>query len=305
MMTDRLFIPGSSWLYFKLYTGHKSADDLLAQTIAPLMKRLKEESVITQFFFIRYTDPEFHIRIRLHINETNVETNCGKAFRQSCEAFRPCMDKHLISNIVCDTYNRELERYGNVTITATEEIFHIDSECVIGLLNELAGQESMSKEQIRWPLALLLVDDLLNAVGMNAEERLALMTRQADLFKKEFGFITHTYEKQLGDKYRSARPVITQTMERNNPPLEPYMPVIADRCRRMEDCLPSILAQLSANTPPVNWQDYIGSLMHMTMNRLFKSKNRLHELVIYEFLRCHYLSGVARTKYAKNKDSRP
>ena len=58
---ERIFIPGSQWLFFKLYTGTQSADVLLAEQIGPLMKRLRDCGAIDDFFFIRYTDPLFHL----------------------------------------------------------------------------------------------------------------------------------------------------------------------------------------------------------------------------------------------------
>lgn len=36
------------------------------------------------------------------------------------------------------------------------------------------------------------------------------------------------------------------------------------------------------------------SYIHMMLNRLFKSKNRIYELVLYDFLRRYYASKIAR-----------
>jgi len=44
----------------------------------------------------------------------------------------------------------------------------------------------------------------------------------------------------------------------------------------------------------VSQKELMTSMIHMTMNRWFRSKNRLHELVIYEFLSRHYASELAR-----------
>ena len=38
------------------------------------------------------------------------------------------------------------------------------------------------------------------------------------------------------------------------------------------------------------------SHLHMTLNRLFKARQRTHEMVIYDFLYRYYKSFVARTK---------
>ncbi len=37
-MMKRKFAPGSEWLYLKIYTGIKTADHVLEESIAPLVK---------------------------------------------------------------------------------------------------------------------------------------------------------------------------------------------------------------------------------------------------------------------------
>ena len=38
------------------------------------------------------------------------------------------------------------------------------------------------------------------------------------------------------------------------------------------------------------------SMIHMSMNRWFRTKNRLHELVLYEFLTRYYTSETAKRR---------
>lgn len=40
----------------------------------------------------------------------------------------------------------------------------------------------------------------------------------------------------------------------------------------------------------------LSSYIHMMLNRLFRSKNRIHELVIYDFMYQYYKSEIAREK---------
>ena len=56
----RTFILGEEWLYYKLYTGTKTADLLLADVIGPLCKTFIANGWIDKWFFIRYHDPESH-----------------------------------------------------------------------------------------------------------------------------------------------------------------------------------------------------------------------------------------------------
>ncbi|MBK6829054.1 MAG: thiopeptide-type bacteriocin biosynthesis protein [Chitinophagaceae bacterium] len=60
---QRNFLPGSSWLYYKIYCGSKSADEILLNVIQPLTTELQLGKLISQWFFIRYNDPDFHIQV--------------------------------------------------------------------------------------------------------------------------------------------------------------------------------------------------------------------------------------------------
>ncbi|WP_127138032.1 thiopeptide-type bacteriocin biosynthesis protein [Flagellimonas oceanensis] len=68
--TIRNFALGSEWLYYKIYIGPQTGDALLSQAIKPLVSNLIGRKLIDKWFFIRYTDPDFHIRIRLKISDT-------------------------------------------------------------------------------------------------------------------------------------------------------------------------------------------------------------------------------------------
>jgi len=62
--TQRTFIPGDAWVYYKIYTGAKTSDILLTEIIKPVAEKLIEQELIDQWFFIRYADPKHHIRVR-------------------------------------------------------------------------------------------------------------------------------------------------------------------------------------------------------------------------------------------------
>lgn len=42
----------------------------------------------------------------------------------------------------------------------------------------------------------------------------------------------------------------------------------------------------------------ISSLIHMSLDRLFRTKNRLHEMVIYEFLSKYYTSEMVKNTHS-------
>ncbi len=60
---DRVFGPGSHWLYFKLFADFEGHDRLLVRDIAPLLG----EVGALDWFFVRYKDPQPHLRLRMSI----------------------------------------------------------------------------------------------------------------------------------------------------------------------------------------------------------------------------------------------
>ena len=44
--SKRTFYPGDEWLYFKLYTGIKTADDILIRSVFPVVKKLMREEIL-------------------------------------------------------------------------------------------------------------------------------------------------------------------------------------------------------------------------------------------------------------------
>lgn len=292
-MAQRIFIPGSEWLYFKIYTGTKTADQILIRDIYPYVRNLYANNKIDRYFFIRYTDPDFHIRFRIHIPEFS---NYNDIFREFVQRFQPNIEDGSIKKIMCDTYVREIERYGAETIEYTEELFRIDSAAVMELLSGFTNIPSEDREIMRWKTALLLLDDTLSAFGYDLKEKLRMLRQMSDSYKQEFRFTSHNYTKQLNDKYRAQRSTIDQLFasERN----VVYADVLEYRKRQFIPLAQKIQQSLTTTVFPKQ-DDLLFSIEHMTMNRWFRSHNRLHELVVYDFLRKYYESEQAKLEYAQ------
>lgn len=288
-MTQRSYIPGSPWLYFKIYTGHKTADDILVDRIQPIVDELLRQGDIDKFFFIRYDDPDFHLRFRVHVAGSR---SYAAVFNQFHSTMQPCIDNGQVAKILCDTYYREIERYGDRTMELLEELFWIDSQAIISLLSTISTVSTDDKEQIRWILSLNLLDDTLCAFDLGLKGRHELMERMSENFKREFGFTNHTFTKQLNDKYRTFRNTIETSIA--NPEYDSSVKdVLSDRKYKMTEVAERIKAVLPTNSMGPNLDELLSSIQHMTMNRWFRSKNRKHELVIYDFLNKYYTSRLA------------
>lgn len=284
-MNGRSFIPGSMWLYFKIYTGHKAADTILSSTIRKLVAQLKSEGAIEDFFFIRYTDPKFHIRLRFLMPDTAAYS---PIFGNFYGAMAPLHDSGIINTVQCDTYEREMERYGTDSIETVERFFGVDSFFIIELLDAVYGAPA-DRDMDRWVLSLNLIDDLLDSFGYALETKTEIMSHMAESYKKEFGFTQKSFSKQLNDKYRALKGKIPRGLT----PPDRYPGLLAERKAGLEPFAATLLSMEKAGTLELPLRNIVTSLIHMTMNRWFPSRNRLYELVIYDFLLRSYRAEKA------------
>lgn len=147
-LPERVLYPGDyGWLYFKIYVNQIQANIFLTQYLGLFMKGLFKQGLIKSFFFIKYTDPKYHIRLRLQITELNKLGNVLQKFREWFDL----LQENLISyEYTIAQYEREIERYGGSALMPyAENYFCQDSRLVIALLQELSKDaEEIEREKI-------------------------------------------------------------------------------------------------------------------------------------------------------------
>ena len=292
-MECKSFIPGSEWVYFKLYTGTKTADSILKNELYVFVTEMLQTNIIDKWFFIRYSDPDSHIRLRLHLNETH---NFTCLFNRFYEIFFSLVDVGYLWNIQCDTYQREMGRYGVNTIALVEDMFFIDSEFAIKLLHQL---NETNPEQQRWKLALAMIDSFLTAFSYDLPQRKELLNTMSENTKKEFGFTRHQVTKQLNDKCRFYRKEVENAMSWESETTD-VTAIMKARRRTIFTFAEKLISMERSDELQVPLKSLITSMIHMTINRWFRTKNRLHELVLYEFLSRYYASETARIDKKKS-----
>lgn len=72
--------------------------------------------------------------------------------------------------------------------------------------------------------------------------------------------------------------------------------LLENRKNKLVSLAPKILESVYADET-LSLDNLLGSYTHMCLNRLFRSKNRLNELIVYDCLNRHYESMAAREKY--------
>ena len=287
----RSYAPGSEWLYAKLYTGSATADQILTEAIAPLV------AGGAPWFFLRYSDPHWHVRLRVHGEPSWLY---GDFMPRLAEATRAMLDDGRMWRLQLDTYEREIERYGgDAGIELSERLFSADSACVIDLLGMLAGDAGIDA---RWRLALRGIDQLLDDLGFDLALRLSLMRRIRDSFAREHrvdGAVM--FQRGLGDKYRKERGALEGLLDRARDADSDFQPGFERFAQRSADNAP-IIAELRAleqrGALTSSLVDLAPSYIHMHVNRIIRSAQRAHELVLYDLLVRLYESKVARAKKA-------
>ena len=292
------FIIGDEWIYFKIYCGPKSADVVLTRVIKPITIDLLNQKAIDKWFFIRYADPDLHIRLRFHITE---QKHILQVIALLNKLIKPFINKNIIWKMQADTYIREIERYGLLTMELSETLFFYDSICTTEMLSLIEGDEG---EIIRWLFSILSIDCLLNDFQYSLEKKLELLETMKTSFGNEFG-MNRNLKMQIDKKFRDERPVINNVLNRekdfeNN--LLPLFKLLAQRSEKTASVVNTIMQIDIENKLGISLNNLLGSYIHMLMNRLFKSKQRLHEMVIYDFLYRYYNSEIAKMKNINAND---
>ncbi len=286
----RSFIIGDEWVYYKFYCGARTADRLLTETIGPVADFLIDSLVIDKWFFIRYNDPDQHLRVRYHLKSNDKINFLIRKVKESVDEF---FEDKLVWKVQIDTYERELERYGEETIELAEEIFFYDTVLVINLLKQI---EIDNSSKLRWLMSLKATDEFLNDFHYDLDEKKQLMFTLKEEFSREFK-MDRALKSQLDKKFRKERTSINTMLNGSFDSSHNYvMKHIRHRSRNTRKIIQSLQAHFARDGVNKRFDDFICSQVHMHNNRLFRSRQRQHELVIYDFLYRYYRSEIAKNK---------
>jgi len=291
----RRYIPGDEWVYYKIYCGPKTADDLLTVCIKAGIRELQDHQIIKKWFFIRYEDPDLHLRIRFLLTDKH-------NFKRLTEGFKAILDPYIknemIHGVQMDTYNREIERYGENTMVYAEDLFCFDSELtieVIGLLQQGNDQDLI------WLFVLRSIESLLEDFRFELSQKVVLLAQLRDSFANEFNMERYL-KRQLDQKYRVSKErifkVLTNKFNENEIDLK-IDRLLRIRSQKSARSINATLMEFSLNTSDNQLVAYLSSHIHMIINRVFRTRQRMHEMVLYDFLFRYYKSELAKLKHKK------
>jgi thiopeptide-type bacteriocin biosynthesis protein len=290
--SPRTFPPGSEWLYVKLYTGAAILDQLLHDMVQPLVDGVFRTGAADRWFFIRYGDPHWHLRLRFHGAPARLDGEVLPALRA---ATAPLLTEGRLSRIQYDTYEPEIERYGGPEgMVLAERLFQADSEAVLAL-SSLFPEDS--RGELRWRLAILGIDLLLTDLCLDIPTRRAVIGKMRDSFATEFR-TDADFKHQLGRKFRTERRSLETLLgtTSDDARLRDGLRVLERRSKQLMPVMARLRGCAQAGRLSLPLVDLAPSYMHMHVNRLLRSAHRAHEVVLYDFLARFYESQNARVR---------
>ncbi|WP_171166636.1 lantibiotic dehydratase [Streptomyces sp. I05A-00742] len=268
---DRRCLPGGDWAYLKLYGTPEQLEHLVSGRVPGLVQGLADDGLLDRWFWMRYADPDHHLRLRLRgITPEAGEEVLTRALRWAREA----ADAEGLSAVAVDTYRPETERYGGpAALAAMERAFGADSTVCAAVLGDARSAEPGPD---RLAEATFTLDRLFAHWGLDPAQRLALAADLSDGHRADD--TVRGLVRRVGLRIAAAdRPAPAGPGDRTPPPdlLRPYADLLpaaaaaADRLHRAGELW----------RPP---REIHASLAHMHANRLFgiarEWENRMYTL---------------------------
>jgi len=287
----RRFAPGSEWLYAKLYTGAGTADQVLNHVVGPVVRSALASGAADAWFFVRYADPDWHLRLRLHGEPGRLH---AEVLHSLAAAAAPLVAAGQLWRMQLDTYEREVERYGGDRgVELAEQVFGADSDAVLAIMEPLSGDAGLD---LRWRLAMRGMDLLFDDLGLTLEEKRSVARRARVGYGREFD-IDGDLRGQVGQRYRAERAHLEALLDPGQAhpaPLAAGLEALRRRSLRLAPVAAELrrLGQAGRLSAPL--ADIAMSYAHMHVNRLLRSAQRAQELVLYELLDRAYTARAGR-----------
>jgi thiopeptide-type bacteriocin biosynthesis protein len=203
--------PAPGWQTFKLFGAPDRADAVLLGVVRPYINDALASKSMSRWFYLRYLDAPGRPHVRLRVF-------CRKGGDARLDEYlAPARAAGDVVAVERAEYFREHARYGRENFPLVEEIFQLDSELALSLL-----------ESVEDPLerVLLSLDTLASSLPLS--ERRALAGRRRDAHEGE-------WTEDLSPEYRARQRRLLELLAA--PP---------DECLRARAALPRIDEKLFA-----------------------------------------------------------
>ncbi|MFD6231885.1 lantibiotic dehydratase [Streptomyces sp. NPDC060232] len=259
--------PGSDWLYLKLYCDPRHEDHLIGSSLDGFGKYVTQSGLSDGWFFVRYADPEHHVRLRFHGNPA---TLIGPLMEHACAWAGGLQADGFCTRFSFETYEREVDRYGGWEgMAAAEALFMADSPSVAAMLRaHSAGWLGVDLLE----LAVISMDDLLSCLGLSHEERAV------------FSYGGSPQSRVGGSEYRRRKNELRQALGASLPANGEVSRLLSARRSALEPAIGMIKSLHRDGRLLRSVNELSHSYVHLHANRLFGTDS-LEESLAVELLR--------------------
>ncbi len=280
--------PGSDWLYARIHGG-PSVVDRLIETFFPAVEILAKRHDCSKLFFIRYGDGGHHLRLRM---QGDSEQLWGPIRLALEHLLSPYTANRSVSRVEYGTYQPEIDRYGGAAaLSHCEHIFAADSSAVSSAIGFVAAG---GDEAVRWRYGLASIFRLIRAFELGVDTEIAIAARMAAGYSREFSF-GNAHRGLLNRRYREHRDVVDELMMTAKTGIAGFDEALHVRDSRCASHVAGIAAALPDEGAVFR---VVGSLCHMSANRLFSENARFHELLLFHFIAKSLASLRGRAKFS-------
>ena len=283
------FLPTQRWLFLKVYGSATMTEKLLASgLLRELIARRMPASSDKSWFFVRYADPDDHLRIRIRDVDWS---QVGPLLRDLSEL----QISHGIYRVAVDTYVRETWRYGGPeAIAAAEDFFCADSQFVRVVLGD---QEAQASSDLGLVVITLGIAQLFSAFDLDYVGRLSVAKAACADYASELQ-PNEQVEIALGRRFRKDGVDITRAARGDALCLDRFVEAVTTAFTDRRQAAVALVRKLNENAPGADGDAtrtrVLLSLVHMFCNRFFARHQRINEYVALDQVRRAYLGLCAR-----------
>lgn len=289
----RNYNPGEEWSYFKIYCSHLFGDKVIKKVIGSILRYFHNRDTDLNWFFIRYEDPQPHIRFRI---KKKLDEEILYELNRLLKIF---IKEGSVSSLQIETYKREIERYGANNMELSEQVFYFDSKAILNFLNIYDEQVD---EDLRWQISFVSIDLLLDDFKLPLIDRISLFESLYEIFLPEFVDTSNKkyirfFKDSANKKYIANKSFLDSVLRlKDYQELYRYIEPFSRRSDDIRNIVDSIKGNLNDTSELIK---LLQSYIHMNLNRLFFAKARMHELVIYYLILRTYKSIFYRNEAEK------
>lgn len=258
-----LFPEVDDCIYLKIYTG-KVFSDLLICEMVGILGFLQSNKLIDHFFYIKYYDPDFHLRFRIF-----APVNNHMEIKSHLNALLKKYLGEKIHKISYDTYEREIERYHGDKTPVFEKIFFYDSLIAASIIEKNIEE---ANTDILWMYPIQHIFFYFSLFNLGTENQLQFVSGVKNSLAREFN-MSPLKTSFINAKYKGFSDEIERIINETDGILSP----VHTRFRK----------EIQKDLPAITDENTFGNLaniIHMHIIRVVRSDNRLHEYLIYCFI---------------------